>query len=98
MKPSELTKAGCFRKGFPYSRCTSGLSKSDLRALTNARCLNIISDLIFNTQEPEFKWNKNATFAQLQAYFAAQLVQNELFIETLGKLDQLEIKKVAKNF
>lgn len=67
-----------------------------LKTMTSAQCLQILQKVVQNPSTSTFKWNDNFTFEQLRENVAYMLLQNDVFSETLSKLDRAEFEVKAK--
>lgn len=93
----EMLGGGCFDSHNPYSKCLANVSKYDeLRSITDRDCLKIFHDVARNKSGSESAWNASITFGRVKKLLAINLSRNELYMETLDKLDQAELKRLGK--
>ena len=93
----ELMDGGCFKKHNPYVKCTKKLKAwKDIQTITDRRCLSVFSDVAMNDTVGAIEYNQNDTVTSLRKRLAYHVIRNELFAETLNKLDRLELEKVTR--
>ena len=96
MSPQQLINGGCYRHGSPFVRCAENIRVWEaIHTSTNSRCLTIWKDMAFNRNGRDVKYNETQSFRQVAQDYAYHLSKNSVFMETLSKLDQLELKKIA---
>ena len=66
---------------------------ADITTSTRSDCLSIFYDFAVNGQSRNRKWNDHFTQGQLADSYALHLSQNQLFMDTIAKIDQVQLRK-----
>lgn len=96
MDPIDLKQGGCFDVNTPHGNCFHATDQlSAIAQISDENCLAIMADIAFNIHQAPWVWENNMSFDQFKQDLAYQLLQNEMFVQSLNAPEQTEMKKVA---
>lgn len=91
-----LWDGGCYGNHSSYQQCARSVATwTGLQEVTDRHCLQIFGSLALNSRGADFNFLGGHTFREYQEQYAYRLSRNELYMETLARLDQAEMKKIS---
>ena len=96
-EPLKLTKRNCFNANSPFGQCVAKTTFVSWESDTRRDCLTILSNIVLNPLSSEHPMGP-IDFDLWRSQWAFYISRNKLYMETLPKLDQLQIVKVADLF
>ncbi len=97
LHPFKLLKRKCFTAKSPFGQCVKNTEFEQWESETRGDCLTIIANIVLNPLSSEHPMGP-IDFDLWRSRWAFYISRNALFMETLPKLDQLQIVKVSDLF